>query len=63
VLKHQNLFRSDHLVFGLKPDLKTGFSPGAKAPGYSAKRLCQGTAFLIQSFQIPIIQCHLILEL
>jgi len=24
----------------------TGFSPGAKAPGYSAMRLSQGAAFL-----------------
>jgi len=38
-LKHQYMFRSSRLGFGLKPDLKIGSLPGAKAPGYSA--FCQ----------------------
>ena len=38
VLKHQYLFHSGCLYFGLKPGLKTGSLPGAKAPGYSSIR-------------------------
>jgi hypothetical protein len=47
VLKHQKLFRSGRLVFGLKPDLNIASLPGAKAPGYLTKRLSQGSLFYL----------------
>ncbi|WP_090706174.1 hypothetical protein [Daejeonella rubra] len=48
-LKHHYLFRSGHLGFGLKPDLKIGSSPGAKAPGYYAIWIFHHSVYFIQS--------------
>jgi len=40
-LKRQYLSRSGRIEFGLKPILKTGPLPGAKAPGYWSIRLME----------------------